>query len=78
MEKKDITCEIKEHIGVISVSKGGWSRELNLVSWNGAEAKYDIRDWNPDHSRQGHGVNFTEEEAKTLCRFLCERGLGSV
>ncbi len=40
----DIKYEIKQQLGEISTSPKGWSKELNLVSWNGAAPKYDIRD----------------------------------
>lgn len=47
----DIKFEIIEHIGAISENKSGWKKELNLVSWNGANPKYDIRDWSPEHEK---------------------------
>ena len=46
--------EIQENLGVISESSNGWSRELNLISWNGGKPKYDIRDWAPDHEKMGN------------------------
>ena len=49
----DIKFEIKEELGVISESAKGWTKELNLISWNGAEAKYDLRDWSPNHEKMG-------------------------
>lgn len=39
----DIKYEIVEHIGVISESAKGWTKELNKISWNGGEPKYNIR-----------------------------------
>ena len=45
--------EITEKIGVLSESSKGWTKELNKVSWYGAEPKYDIRDWSPDHEKMG-------------------------
>ena len=62
----DIKFEIKKSIGVISESAKGWTRELNLVSWNGAAPKYDIRDWDPEHEKMGKGVTLTEEEMMKL------------
>ncbi len=62
----DIKFEIKEEIAVLSESSKGWKKELNLVSWNGSEPKYDIRDWAPDHEKMGKGVTLTKEEAKQL------------
>ena len=43
--------EITQELGVLSESKSGWTREINLVSWNGAAAKYDIREWAPEHEK---------------------------
>lgn len=59
--------EIVKHICVIGQPHSqGWTKELNLVSWNGGPAKYEIRDWSPDHTRCGKGTNFTEAELKSL------------
>lgn len=49
----DIKYEIKEELGSISESAKGWTKEVNLISWNGAAPKYDIRDWAPDHEKMG-------------------------
>ncbi len=66
----DIEYKIEKEIGVLSEKSGGWRKELNLISWNGKEAKYDIRDWAPDHEKMGKGVTLTEEEAKKLKELL--------
>ncbi len=62
----EIKYEIKEKVGVLSQSPKGWSKELNLVSWNGKEAKYDLRDWDPEHAKMGKGVTLTIEELREL------------
>lgn len=62
----DIKFEIKETIGVLSESAKGWTKELNLISWNNKAPKYDIREWSPDHSKMGKGITFTAEELKKL------------
>jgi hypothetical protein len=62
--------EIVERIGVLSENAKGWTKELNKISWNGAAAKYDIREWSPDHEKMGKGVTLTEEEAKRLKELL--------
>lgn len=62
----DFSYEIVEHIGVLSENSRGWRKELNRISWNGGMAKYDIRDWAPDHERMGKGISLTEEEAEIL------------
>lgn len=68
----DIKYEIKEELGEIATSARGWTKELNLVSWNGAAPKYDIREWAPEHERMGKGVILTEEEARKLYGLLGE------
>lgn len=62
----DIKYEIKETMGILSGSPKGWSKELNLISWNGREPKYDLRDWAPDHAKMGKGVTLSMEELKKL------------
>ena len=68
----DIKFEIKQEIAVLSESSKGWKKELNLVSWNGADPKYDIRDWAPDHEKMGKGITLTKEEAKQLYMSLSQ------
>lgn len=58
----EIKYEITENIGIISTSPKGWNKELNLVSWNDREAKYDIREWDPEHEKMGKGLTFSKEE----------------
>lgn len=62
----EISYEIKETIGVLSISAKGWQKELNLISWNGAAPKYDIREWAPEHEKMGKGVTLSAEEMNTL------------
>lgn len=64
--------EIEKEIAVLSEASNGWQKELNLVSWNGREAKYDIRDWSPDHSKMSKGVTLTNQEAECLIEGLRE------
>ena len=66
----DIKYEIKNRYGFISESPKGWKRELNLISWNDAAPKYDIRDWSPDQSKMGKGITLSEDEAKELMMLL--------
>lgn len=62
----DFSFEITESIGILSENKSGWKRELNMVSWNGAEPKLDIRDWSPDHEKMGKGISLGAEEVEQL------------
>ena len=47
----EFNYEIMEELGVLSESSSGWTKELNLISWNGRPPKFDIRDWSPDHEK---------------------------
>jgi hypothetical protein len=66
----DIKFEIIHKIGVLSTSASGWAKELNLVSWNERDPKYDIREWSPDGEKMGKGVTLTREELLTLKELL--------
>ena len=66
----DIKYEIQKEIGVLSESTRDWQKELNLISWNGKPAKYDLRDWSPEHEKMGKGVTLSEDEARKLYEIL--------
>lgn len=66
----DFSFTIEKNVGVISQGKGGWNLELNLVSWGGRPAKYDIRSWSPDHEKMGKGITLTQEELESLKNLL--------
>jgi hypothetical protein len=66
----DIKYEITQELGVLSESKSGWTRELNLVSWNGAAPRFDIRDWAPGHEKMGKGISLNGEELAKLKQLL--------
>jgi hypothetical protein len=68
----DIKFEIKETTGVLSESAKGWKKELNLISWNDKDAKYDIRDWDETHVKMGKGVTLSVEELKKLKNILSD------
>ena len=69
----EIKYEIIEEIGVLSENARGWRKELNLVSWNDAAPKFDLRDWDPEHNRMGKGITLSREEAQTLMALLESR-----
>jgi len=62
----DIKYEIVKKIGVVSKAGSGWAKELNLISWNDREAKYDLRDWSADGSKMGKGVTLSRDELVAL------------
>ncbi len=62
----NIKYEIKESLGVLSENAKNWTKELNLVSWNDREPKYDLREWSPDHEKMGKGATLTNDELLKL------------
>ena len=58
----DIKYEIIEEIGVLSENAKGWRKEINVISWNGTNPKYDIRYWPPVREKMGKGVTLTASE----------------
>lgn len=75
---KSLNYEIQENLGVISTSKNGWTREVNIISWEGGAPKVDIRSWDPDHERMDRGKStYTKAEAVELMKILEARFGGS-
>ncbi len=68
----EIKYDIIENIGVLSTSAKGWTKELNLISWNGGAPKFDVRDWAPEHEKMGKGITISRDEAKILATLLNE------
>ena len=66
----EIKFEIIKKIGVLSKSASGWAKELNLISWNAREPKYDIREWSPDREKMGKGITLSKEELEALKELL--------
>lgn len=67
---KEIQYEIVKEIAVLSTSDSGYTKELNMIAWNGNGAKYDIRSFSPDREKCGKGVTLTQEEAVGLLKAL--------
>jgi hypothetical protein len=66
----EIKYEIIKKIGVLSTSASGWAKEVNLISWNDRDPKYDIREWSPDRLKMGKGVTLSKEELLALKELL--------
>lgn len=62
----EISYKIIKKLGVLSESKNGWKKEINLISWNDRSPKYDIREWSPQGDKMGKGVTLSEEEMTIL------------
>lgn len=65
----DFSYEIKDKIAVLSDEKSSWTKEINLISYNGAEAKIDIRSWQTTEEgerKMSKGITLTNDEATKL------------
>ncbi|MCL2364921.1 MAG: PC4/YdbC family ssDNA-binding protein [Defluviitaleaceae bacterium] len=71
----ELKYEVTKHIGVLSEGSRGWQKELNLVSWNDREPKFDIRDWAPEREKMGKGVTLSNDEVTKLKALLDEIGI---
>lgn len=72
MAKGEFSYKIMKDLGVLKSSKNGWQREVNIVSWNGASPKLDIRDWAPDHEKMGKGISLSAEEVEIVKEILAD------
>lgn len=68
----DIKFEIKKNLKVLSENYKGWTKEINLVSWNDRAPKLDIREWDSDHEKMSKGITLTKEELEQLKEWLLE------
>lgn len=68
--KKAFVYDVVENFGKLSESDKGWRKELNLISWNGKDPKYDIREWSPDGTTMGKGVTLSKAELNSLKQLL--------
>lgn len=69
---KKITCKITKPIEVLSENDRGYTKEVNLVSWNNASEKLDIREWHPEHEHCGKGITLSESEGRKLMEALAK------
>ncbi|MGL5715467.1 MAG: YdbC family protein [Paraclostridium sp.] len=65
----ELSYKVEKELGAIS-SRGEWSKELNFISWNGRDPKFDIRDWNTEKTKMGKGLTLSVEEARALKEIL--------
>lgn len=72
MQKSEFKYEIIRELGVVKTNKSGWQREVNIVSWNNAKPKLDIREWAPDHEKMGKGISLSAEEVAIVKEILDE------
>ena len=67
---KEIQYEIVKEIAVLSRSEGGYTKEVNLIAWNGNAPKIDIRNFSPNREKCGKGITLTADEVAALLEAL--------
>ena len=67
---REIQYEIVKEIAVLSTGDSGYTKEINLISWNGREPKYDIRSFAPNRGKCGKGITLNADEAAALLKAL--------
>lgn len=74
MPNADFSYKIVERVATLSQS-GETSKELNLVSYNGASPKWDIRSWRRTNGEEKllKGLTLTQDEARALKQALNAR-----
>ena len=66
----DFSFEIIRHLGVYGHSAKGWTREANIVEWNGGNAKFDLREWDPEHTRMSRGIMLQKQATMTNVQIM--------
>lgn len=74
MADTQFNYEIIEHVATLS-ENGEYSKELNLVSYNGSSPKFDLRGWRRtgDGAKLLKGLTLTDAEISILKRALNAR-----
>ena len=67
---REIQYEIVKEIAVLSTGDSGYTKEINLISWNGKEPKNDIRSFSPNRKKCGKGITLNADEAAALLKAL--------
>ena len=67
--ENEFKCSIIQKIGVLSTKDNGYTKQINLISWNDRAPKFDIREWSPE-GRASKGITMTKEEGKALFETL--------
>lgn len=73
-----INYTIEKNLATFSKSDNGYSLELNLISFNGNPAKYDLRRWLRvnGQAKMLKGIALSKDEMSNLFKFLEETDIG--
>lgn len=72
----EIKYEVQED-HLVAKRNGGYELRLRFMSWNGKEARYDLRTWKTDENGEekcGKGISLTGEELEALGNLIKELG----
>ena len=70
-DSNEFKCKIVKKIGIISVNTQGWTKEVNLVSYNGKKVVVDIRIWSPS-KKMSKGITIDKKDLNRLIELLKE------
>ena len=62
----NVEFKIIEELSVISESRSGRRKELNLISWNNGDPVYDLRTWYKGHGKPQRGITLSADEVREL------------
>ena len=65
MNNERISYKVIANVGTLAKYPTGWSKEVNIVSWNEGPAKLDIRDWSPEHDKMSR-ITLNADEVQRL------------
>lgn len=68
-KKDDFDFVIVREVGVIRESSKGWTKRVNLISYNGKEPVIDLRVWSPE-GKMTKGITFRIEEKEKVIELL--------
>ena len=70
----EVKYEVIQHLGKLTDEEGKYIKELNIISWNGNEPKFDLRPWKIDEEtgerKMMKGITLTSEELEALYNIL--------
>ena len=66
MNNERISYKVIANVGTLAKYPTGWSKEVNIVSWNEGPAKLDVRDWSPEHDKMSRGITLNADEVQRL------------
>lgn len=69
-EQDKVVYEVIQKLGVVAEYSTGWTKEVNLISWNNKEPKLDIRDWDEKHEHMSRGITLKCDEAEKVAELL--------